>query len=330
MGTDRPRFPARGGLSEIGDLLVFDLESRLHEFVRTADSTLVVVAPFIKAPQLDGLLASVPEGVRVQVTTRWRPEEIANGVSDLEALEVCRRHGAELRLVDRLHAKLFVVDDRDAMLGSANVTARGLGVSTGHNLEVLFACRPSSRSIAMVMAAMALESRVATDRERDLVSIAAAGLVPTRVEDAPIIQHDVPWLPEFRSPDRLHGVYRRLSNGEMEEADGPAMRDLVALRMPFDLDRVSFFESVGARLGDMPAVRRLEDLLSYSRRFGEVSAWIADVRPTADHAHRQRMAQTLIRWLTYFAPARFRMDAPGYSEILTLISDDGRKVGSDG
>lgn len=317
-------------MTDARDLLFHDLEASLHEFVATAGEHLAVVAPFIKAPQLSALLASVPEGVRTLVTTRWRADEIASGVSDLEALDVCRLHGAELRLVDRLHAKLFVVDHRDVLVGSANLTARALGVSAQHNLEVLFASRPSRRSITLFTAALQAESRLATDGERREVAAAVTLIAPPRPVDAPTKMRSATWLPQFRSPDRLYAVYRNLSEGAADQADGPAMLDLAALRLPFDMGREDFESAVRGRLLGMPAIGRLEVLLTRPRRFGEVSAWISQLRPEADHPLRQRTAQTLLRWLVHFASDRFRIETPSHSEILSLMANDEKRDASSG
>jgi hypothetical protein len=103
------------------------------------------------------------------------------------------------------------------------------------------------------------------------------------------------------------------------------MLDLAALRLPFDMDRGDFESAVRERLLGMAAVGRLETLLARPRRFGEVSAWISQLRPEADHPLRQRTAQTLLRWLVHFAPDRFRIETPGHSEILSLIANDEKR-----
>ncbi len=301
------------------DILVADLEAALHSLARGATRELRLVAPFIKAKQLGSVLACVAPGVRVEVTTRWRPEEVAAGVTDLEALDVCRAYGAELTLIDRLHAKLFVGDRRDVLIGSANMTARGLGSATSSNLEVLLPCRPSARSMAMTLTRLDLECRSATDAERESVARSAEAMLPVARPDP--VDEPVPsrpWLPEFRSPDRLHSVYRDLSEGELEGADAAAMRDIASLDVPFDLDRIGFHRAVRDRLGMQPAIQSLDALLSKPRRFGEVSGWISVHRPEATHAERQRAGQTLIRWLQHFDGSRYRVDTPGYSEILSL------------
>ena len=111
--------------------------NRIRELFREA-SKATIVAPFIKTDALRSLLETIPPNVQLRCVTRWRPTEVAAGVSDLEILDLLRERGTfELLLVDRLHAKLYVADDR-CLAGSANVTLSALGETTGAgNIEVL-------------------------------------------------------------------------------------------------------------------------------------------------------------------------------------------------
>ena len=60
-----------------GDMLV--------EHLSGARTRVLLCAPFIKAGVLKRLLTVIPASVTLDIVTRWRPEEIAAGVSDLEA-----------------------------------------------------------------------------------------------------------------------------------------------------------------------------------------------------------------------------------------------------
>jgi hypothetical protein len=56
----------------------------LSDLCRAARRDLLLVAPFIKVGALRRILDVVPQTIPVTCVTRWRPEEIAAGVSDLE------------------------------------------------------------------------------------------------------------------------------------------------------------------------------------------------------------------------------------------------------
>ncbi|MFL0504045.1 phospholipase D family protein [Kocuria rhizophila] len=67
--------------------------------------------------------------------TTLDPSAVANGYLSVEGLRRMLESGVEIRHVERLHAKCFIVGHR-AMLGSANLTGAGLGSSSSSNREL--------------------------------------------------------------------------------------------------------------------------------------------------------------------------------------------------
>ena len=307
-------------MSASSDIVFSGLDDELRLLVAGAVRDLRLIAPFIKVPQLTDVLASAPSQVKVSVTTRWRPEEVARGVSDLGVFDVCERYGADLRLFDRLHAKIFIADGARMLVGSANLTARGLGTAATPNFEVLMPCEPTRRSAVMMLAAIDAESRLATIHERAAVAKAAeafAKSMPPFPEIAPLIEERV-WLPAFRSPDRLYALYLDLSRDETAGTNAVAVGDMAVLGLPFGLAELEFDSVVRTRLRMKAPLGSLDTFLSRPRRFGELSAWIASVRPDTLHVERQRIAQTFVRWLVHFFSDRYQIDTPNHSEILSL------------
>ena len=62
---------------------------KLIELCRGTSKEVMLVAPFIKIAALSKLLQSLPnELISVRCVTRWHPEEILAGVSDLEVFDL--------------------------------------------------------------------------------------------------------------------------------------------------------------------------------------------------------------------------------------------------
>ena len=61
---------------------------RLKTLIENAEHRVTLCAPFIKASVLRTVLSVVPDGVQVQIVTRWRAAEVAAGISDLEVLQI--------------------------------------------------------------------------------------------------------------------------------------------------------------------------------------------------------------------------------------------------
>jgi hypothetical protein len=84
-----------------------------------------IVCPFIKRGALERLLkAGRPRELRV--VTRFNLADFADGVSDLSALRVLLDHGAKVRGVRNLHAKLYLFGSDRAIVTSANLTDAAL------------------------------------------------------------------------------------------------------------------------------------------------------------------------------------------------------------
>ena len=113
------------------------LGDKLQTLCHKAERELLLVAPFIKFDTFKRLLERVDEQVSITCVTRWRPDEIARGVSDIEIWQVFQaRENATLWLRNDLHAKYYRSDE-NCLIGSANITSSALGWIAHPNYELL-------------------------------------------------------------------------------------------------------------------------------------------------------------------------------------------------
>jgi hypothetical protein len=108
------------------DLAFVDLVSKV-------ESNLLLVSPFVKVQSAQRIISelarrSVCDQVRVVGLTNLRPESALNGAMDLEALVELGRALPlfELTHLPGLHAKVYVADDKLAVITSANLTEPGM------------------------------------------------------------------------------------------------------------------------------------------------------------------------------------------------------------
>ncbi len=95
-------------------------------YVETKDS-FVIISPWIKIDALQDILDRYAKHkVRLRVLTVGRLEHFLGESSDLEAIEWLLQAGVEVSLVDNLHAKVYVADQSQAIVTSANLTHSGL------------------------------------------------------------------------------------------------------------------------------------------------------------------------------------------------------------
>jgi len=96
---------------------------------------LLLISPYIKAPILEKLLSKKPQNARTTVITTWTPFDIQNGYSDLEVFNVTEKYKCTLLLNQRVHLKTLIEYPEKGIIGSANITSKGLGIVENHNYE---------------------------------------------------------------------------------------------------------------------------------------------------------------------------------------------------
>ncbi len=106
----------------------------LRDKVSRAKKSLKIASPWIDLCLLEKLLEALPKDVKVEVILRVQElkDLSITGEGTFRALE---RYEADVYLSDRLHAKVIIVDDSFALVGSANLT--GAGMREEGNLEAI-------------------------------------------------------------------------------------------------------------------------------------------------------------------------------------------------
>ena len=220
----------------------------------------VVVAPFMKRPALEMVLKQIDPLASVVCVTRWTPLDIQFGSSDVACRSLVVDRGGSFQLHNRLHAKYFRFGDR-ILVGSANVTASGLGYASGGNIEVL--CEPH-RSFEWTdfESRVLLESREISDAEFDFWKDCPTTPWPKAPAgfEQPSTSLDG-WKPQTRNPDYLWFSYvgqeSRIATFDQRVL---ARVDSAALNIPPNLNRSEFETWIRACLRASPFVDTVKSL----------------------------------------------------------------------
>ncbi|MFC0861643.1 hypothetical protein ACFHYQ_04955 [Sphaerimonospora cavernae] len=271
---------------------------RLLALVRDA-KVVTIVAPFITVSGIEPLLSTLPAECSLEVITRWRPDEVAAGVSDPRVLDLVIQCGGTVALQPVMHAKAYFADAH-ALVGSANVTSNGMGWHGPGAVELLIETAADDPALMSLLTVLRGTSVAATESDRDAV-LAAARILPLAPVRAPIEATErSDWLPTYRPPEVLWRVY----TGQREESVAELVRpELAALGIPTGLATEEAFNTyVGAilrqgftgriarecsNLTTMKAVQRLVDLC------GEMGRTIDDPADSWE---------TLAAWIAHFLP----------------------------
>lgn len=94
-----------------------------------------IISPFIRSSVVAQILRDYP-GCRIEVLTRFDLNDFASGVSEITALRSLLQAGAHVGGIADLHSKVFLFDDRLAVIGSANLTHKGFYSNQEFGVEV--------------------------------------------------------------------------------------------------------------------------------------------------------------------------------------------------
>lgn len=108
------------------ELLTNDHFDKILDLFDGTKQEIKIISPFL-AYSMAERLCSVLKGRQIscRFITRFYLEDMIAKASSLDALELLINHGIQVYLVKKLHTKLYLFDDDNAILGSANFTNGG-------------------------------------------------------------------------------------------------------------------------------------------------------------------------------------------------------------
>lgn len=262
-----------------------------------ADSTdITIAAPYMKADALRQLLAPMQPDASLICVSRWTVSDVLSGASDVECRDIVLQAGGDFLLHPRLHAKYFRFSDT-VYVGSANVTARALGLARTQNLEILW--EPAATfDAAGFESELLAESIAVSDADMALWRGVASANSFTDISSRDLHALDRDWLPATREPEHVWLAYRGLL-GPIDSADERrlAALDLAAIRPPGGMDRQSFDLWVAGRLLSSPLV---DDVRRVSGT-DDVDAWDElSERWDITRSDAVRVRATVENWIAAF------------------------------
>lgn len=122
-------------------LLHSPIERPLRQLLTGCERNLFVASPFINDYGVGVLIDALANRIRsvsIEILTSVNPRSLTDGGLDLTALiRLCQEQSlVGIRSLPQLHAKVYVVDERKAIIGSANLTRGGLRENHEYGIAV--------------------------------------------------------------------------------------------------------------------------------------------------------------------------------------------------
>lgn len=122
--------------------------TQICDEISQSKESIMMVSAYCKLSlirQFDMHISSVD--IEKILLVRFRPEDITSNASDLELYPYCKSHGWKLYFRLDLHAKTYVFDKVRCIIGSANATKSGMGISENGNFEMATSCMLAEKDV---------------------------------------------------------------------------------------------------------------------------------------------------------------------------------------
>jgi len=264
------------------------------------------VSPYITTSVIQELLTGLNPD-HVIVLTNWSEVNLLQGSSNLDLYPFIRDEGWELRIHNQLHAKIYSAGLHSAWIGSANLTANGMGLSELPNEEVLTLVDPLTESGQTSIRALISESAEVDDTLHQAYSEWLEAqpeftLPPFEPFIPPVIHGEMSLesLPLTFSPILLHEILSHPESATQVERD-ESEYDLHVLGVQFVVDLNQFLGLLRSRYFSNPLIQHLLSQLDHEwTRFGGMRSMMRDACGGQDVVSRNdvtRLTQNLYEWV---------------------------------
>ena len=109
----------------------------LGESLKFSKKRIVILSAYVKKIGIDWLKEQLNEKkINCTIISRWQKGDLATGSSDLECYTHCKKNGWNFKILNDLHAKVMLIDDKDLFIGSPNLTGSGMSLIPVSNKEL--------------------------------------------------------------------------------------------------------------------------------------------------------------------------------------------------
>ncbi|MBG21949.1 MAG: hypothetical protein CMF22_12645 [Idiomarinaceae bacterium] len=98
-------------------------------------SSVVALSAYVTYSGVEWLLKKLSKDAKLTIVGRFAPQDFLNGASDTKGIRLLLDEGHEVKVLQQLHAKVTLFDNRFMLVGSANCTGKGYGLFEAGNVE---------------------------------------------------------------------------------------------------------------------------------------------------------------------------------------------------
>ncbi len=304
--------------------------------LRSAHGRVIIVSAYLTSPAVSWLRDRIPAGISVDLIVRWKLQDLLSGGSDLGSWSIASHAGWSFRALQDLHAKIWLADSERLFIGSANATARGLGLECAGNIEYGVEVPPTAADIHTVLNLVASSVRITPalfSEIEEVVNSADAlhGSEAMGWPDVLALRLDPRVVPE-----RLWTSECFQTDGAwvcLESASDPSLQSAIACDLSLlvlrghklvysDIGSSKLRESLRQTKLYRWLVNELKLQPAAELYFGALTARLHDSLADDPKPYRQtikHLVVNLLSWIELIRPPEIIIDRPNHSQRIRLI-----------
>ena len=299
-------------------LTTHEAKMAIEKEVFEAKGNLHIISAFCKTHTLktliDGNLSS--DKLIKKLLVRFLPTDILSGATDLKLYEYCKKHNWEMYVNIYVHAKTYVFDGIRCIVGSNNLTNRGMGIGFLGNQEI---------------------STFADLSASDMLKINNLFLSSTKMNDD-LYELMIQDLNNNQSQRKTKIVWSdEIMSFMLPNTDTMFSYDFPSTKCP-DMSKLESFDFLEIEptldknvLTDVFTkskcylwlLRYLENIDAKTAYFGEISAALHNVLVSDPKPFRKDVKvilSNLLSWIEFLNIESIKIDRPSYSQRIQLIT----------
>lgn len=298
-------------------LFTKDAQRQIRDELANTKTHLHIVTAYCKMDAIRFIEESLKSNVPTKkLLVRFKFGDIVNGSSDLEIYEYCKKHSWEMYIRFDLHAKTYIFDNLRCMLGSANLTSRGIGLIEDHNFEISTVANLSSGQMKKIED-MFEDSILMTDELFSLMK----NDVKNRVinEDPSHASWNKDILQYFKPKIETLFTYE-FPNCYFSDVKDETSLDFLELQSIETSAIIRKFKQCNVYRW---LVEKLKQMPEQTISFGALSAELHDAIINDPKPYRKEVKQLqvyLLDWITVLGIEEIKIERPYHRQMISLIS----------
>ena len=302
-------------------LTTAETKNKIAEQAAQAKENLHIISAFCKVTALEFVDKNITKQLESKkILVRFLLSDILQGATDFELYEYCKTNGWQLYIRFDLHAKTYVFDRERCILGSANLTSKGLGINFHGNYELSCFAEIDDADLVKIDALFDNAILMTDELYKKMTSEYEAVN-----ENASVHGHSIQWSDDVKA--RFNPIIDTLFTYDFPQLQSP------------DYTAVDCFDFLG--LSYVPSQEELREVFRWSKSFlwlynfinsspektsyfGAVAASLHDLLIHDPKPYRKEVKEllaNLLGWIQELEIEDIAIDVPNYSKRIRVVSN---------